>query len=160
MSPDALFATAGEDLFTLAQAIVALVLGGAIGWEREAAGKLAGLRTNMLVCLVAFLFTKIGLIATGVASDALNADLVEADPVRIVQAIVVGLSFLGTGVIFREPHGDRVHGLTTAATLLTVAPIGIALALDRYVLAVGVTILVLVVLRFVHRVEDRYFPQR
>jgi putative Mg2+ transporter-C (MgtC) family protein len=155
---DAFWATAATDLGVLAQACLALVLGGAIGFEREASGKWAGLRTNMLVCLAALLFTKTGLLATAYASEVLAADLVEADPVRIIQAIAVGISFLGAGVVFRDTEGHRVRGLTTAATLLTVAPVGIAVALERYVLAVGVTILVLLVLRGVGFVERRFFP--
>jgi len=158
MSPDVL-STAAEDLAVLGQAALALLLGGAIGLEREASRKWAGLRTNMLVCLAALLFTRVGLMATEYASLTLAADLVEADPVRIIQAVAVGISFLGAGLVIRDPEENRVRGLTTAATLLTVAPIGIAVAIGHYVLAVGVTLLVLLVLRGVSLLEARFFPE-
>jgi len=156
MDVDYFLTTALGDLLILAQALVAIILGGLVGMERESAGKLAGFRTNILVCLAAFLFTRIGVMITEDASLMLGAGLVEADPVRIVQAVVIGISFLGTGVIIRDPSEDRVHGLTTAATLLVVAPIGVAVALHHYVLAAGVTVLVLLVLRAFNRFEDRY----
>lgn len=145
-----------SDLLILLQAVVAVVLGGLVGLEREQAGKRAGLRTNILVCLSAFLFTRIGVMITEDAAMLLDVALVEADPVRIVQAVVIGISFLGTGVIIRDPTEDRVHGLTTAATLLVVAPIGVAVALHHYVLAAGITALTLIVLRAFNRFEDRY----
>lgn len=160
MNLDALAATAASDVGILAQAIVALILGGVIGFEREAAGKRAGLRTNMLVCLAAFLFTRIGVMIAEDAALVLDATLVEADPVRIVQAIVIGISFLGAGVIIREPERDRVHGITTAATLLVVAPIGVAVALHHYLLALGIAVLTLLVLRALSRFERRMFDGR
>lgn len=156
--PDAFLDTALADLGVLAQAVVAIVLGGLIGLEREASHKRAGLRTHMLVCLAALLFTRLGVVMTEVSAAALPPGLAEADPVRILQAIVIGVSFLGAGVILRDPAEARVHGLTTAATLLIVAPIGVAVGLGRYVLAVGVAGLVLLVLRLVHRFEHRFFP--
>jgi putative Mg2+ transporter-C (MgtC) family protein len=160
MDIDAFVAITAADLGVLVQALVAIILGGVVGLEREAAGKLAGFRTNILVCLASFLFTRIGILVTETASVTLDAGLVEADPIRIVQAIVVGISFLGTGVIIREPQEDRVHGLTTAATLLVVAPVGVAVAMHHYVLAVGVTVLTLIVLRAFNRLEDRLTGDR
>jgi putative Mg2+ transporter-C (MgtC) family protein len=144
------------DLAVLLHALLAVVLGGAVGAERELRGKGAGLRTSMLVCLAAFLFTTIGILLTSDAAAALAPGLVEADPVRIVQAIVIGISFLGAGVIIRDPSDERVHGLTSAATLLVVAPVGVAVAMNRYVLAVGITLLVLLILRGVRQFENRY----
>jgi len=160
MTPETFLATAVTDLGILLQAMVALALGGAIGYERELAGKRAGLRTNMLVCLAAFLFTRIGVMITEDAALVLDAGLVEADPVRIVQAVVIGISFLGAGVIIRDPSAERVHGLTSAATLLVVAPIGVSVALHHYVLAAGVTILTLIVLRVVNQFEDRVLHRK
>lgn len=148
------------DLVVLLHALLAVVLGGVIGAERELRGKGAGLRTSMLVCLAAFLFTKIGILVTSDAALTLAPDLVEADPVRIVQAIVIGISFLGAGVIIRDPSEERVHGLTSAATLLVVAPVGVAVALERYVLAAGVTLMVLLILRGVRKFENHYLRAR
>jgi putative Mg2+ transporter-C (MgtC) family protein len=117
------------------------------------AGKWAGLRTHMLVCLSALMFVKVGeaLVANVARSDLGNT--LQTDPVRMIEAIMSGIAFLGAGVIFRDPERNVARGLTTAASLLTVAPIGIAVAVERYVLAVGTTLLVLFVLRVVHWFE-------
>ena len=158
MDFDALARTAAQDLGVLAQALLALALGGAIGLEREAAGKGAGLRTNMLVCLGSFLFVEVGLYITAYFSTAFPDIEVVPDPIRVVQAVAVGISFIGAGIIFRDPEQSRMRGHTTAATLLAVAPIGVAVALERYVLAVGVTVLMVLVLRLVNKLEARFFP--
>lgn len=146
------------DLLILAESLLALVCGAAIGWERETAGKWAGLRTNMLVCFASALFVQVSELVVvrlvpmwaelGVEGDALGVD-----PIRIVQAIVVGISFVGAGAIFRSNDTDRVRGMTTAATLLAVAPIGIAIGVGHYVLAIGATVLVVFVLRVLERIE-------
>lgn len=153
MNPQSLLQSAPQELYVLWQAVIAIALGGVLGWEREAAGKWAGLRTHMLVCLAAMLFVKIGQFLITDAQAALNADTLRTDPVRIIEAIVTGIAFLGAGIIFRDPERNVARGLTTAASLLTVTPIGIAVAIERYVLAVGTTLLVLFVLRGMRRVE-------
>ncbi len=140
------------ELGILGQALVALALGGMVGWEREAAGKWAGFRTHMLVCLAAMLFVRLGqLLIADTAESA--ASLLRADPIRIFEAIATGVAFLGAGTIFRSRHGDQMRGLTTAASLFTVAPIGIAVAIDRYVLAAGITVLTIIVLRMLRALE-------
>lgn len=151
------------DLVMLAECALALVCGGLIGLERELAGKWAGLRTNMLVCFGAALFVKTSqLIVMTTAPMWQNAGLADsalgADPVRIVQAIVVGVSFVGAGAVFRDPDKNIARGMTTAATLLVVAPIGIAVAEGHYALAVGATLLVVFVLRVLDWVEKRFIP--
>jgi putative Mg2+ transporter-C (MgtC) family protein len=83
-------------------------------------------------------------------SDALR---LQTDPVRIVEAIVTGVSFLGAGTIFRRSHEETVEGLTTAACLLVCAAIGISVAVQRFVLAAIVTALAFFVLRGVKAVE-------
>ena len=147
-----------QDLAILAQGVLALALGGAVGWEREAAGKGAGLRTMMLVVFAAFLFVKVSVVLAVATAGADVSSRV--DPVRAVEAIAAVLAFLGAGVVFRDRSEDRVHGLTTAASLLATAPVGIAVALERYVLAVGATALLLVVLRLLLRFEQRVFEDR
>jgi len=142
---DLLTANALDDLHALAQALLVVVLGGAVGWERETAGKSAGLRTMILVALAAFLFVEVTLITAAALPNG------RADPTRAIQSIATGLPFLGAGIVFRE--GNRTRGLTTAASVLAVAPIGIAVALDRYVLAVGATLLLLFVLRVLERFD-------
>lgn len=153
------------DLVTLAECALALVCGGIIGLERELAGKWAGLRTNMLVCFAAALFVKTSqLIVLTTVPLWENAGLADtgfsADPVRIVQAIVVGISFVGAGAVFRDPDKNVARGMTTAATLLVVAPIGIAVAEGHYTLAIGATLLVVFVLRVLDWVERRFIPDK
>lgn len=155
--------TLSEDLLILAEIALALVCGGIIGLERELAGKGAGLRTNMLVCFAAALFVKVTQIVVLHTiplwvSAGFPYEAVGADPVRIVQAIVVGVSFVGAGAVFRDPGANVARGLTTAATLLVVAPIGIAVAEGHYTLAVGATLLVVFVLRVLDWVERRFIP--
>lgn len=81
-------------------------------------------------------------------------DAIAADPVRILQAVVIGVSFLGTGTIVRGQAPGEVQGLTTAASLLVSSGIGVATALRQFVLAIGVTLLVAIVLRVVGRIEQ------
>jgi putative Mg2+ transporter-C (MgtC) family protein len=133
--------------------VVALILGGALGWEREAAGKWAGFRTHMFVCLSSMLFVRLGqlLIADSAAHVAPVA--IRADPVHIIAAIATGVSFLGAGTIFRDPERDTARGLTTAASLLATASIGVAIAIDRYLIAIGVTLLSLLVLHTLRKLE-------
>lgn len=145
-----------EDLYFLLYALLALLLGGIIGYERETAGKGAGVRTNMLVCFAAYLFTHIGTLMTGDVSDILDEGIIQADPVRIIQAMVIGISFIGAGVIIHHTASDRIQGLTTAATLLVVAPIGVFVALGHFVPAIGVTFLTLLVLRGGLWLEAKY----
>lgn len=147
--PDALAA----DLRTLADGILALALGAVVGWERERKGKGAGFRTMMLVAFSAFLFVEVSLAAGLLAAGATGPD-VRSDPVRAIQAIATGLGFLGAGIVFRDREEDRTRGLTTAASLLVVSPIGIAVALEHYVLAVGSTIILVLVLSAAERVES------
>ena len=155
MDATALWQTVQPELYVLFQAVIALALGGLLGWERETAGKWAGLRTHMLICLAALLFVRVGqfLILDAEATD--QAQTLRTDPVRIIEATVTGISFLGAGIIFRDPERNVARGLTTAASVLTVAPLGNALAIERYVLAVGTTLLVLFVLRGMRRIEVR-----
>jgi putative Mg2+ transporter-C (MgtC) family protein len=145
--------TVTGDLYILFQAAIALALGGVLGWEREMAGKWAGLRTHMLVCLSSLMFIKVGEALVVSAHDSRLADTLQTDPVRMIEAVMTGIAFLGAGVVFRDPERNVARGLTTAASLLTVAPIGIAVAVERYVLAVGTTLLVLFVLRVMHWIE-------
>lgn len=148
------------ELRILGQAIVASVLGGVIGWERETAHKGAGLRTLMLICLASMVFVKAGQFVIEEIAESNPTDVIRADPMRILEAVVTGISFIGAGLVFRDPRQPVARGLTTAATLLVVALIGIAVAVDRYVLATGMTIFVLIILRGLNRLEAKYFGSK
>ncbi len=119
--------------------IIAGLLAGAVGLEREFAEKPAGLRTHMLVGATAAFIVALDLRAI---AELKSLNLIRPDPTQIITAIVIGISFLGAGTIFKKPRqdGEPVEGLTTGASLLSVAAIGIAVAFDAYVLAVGVTL--------------------
>lgn len=142
-----------QELYILLQALIALLLGGLLGWERESAGKWAGLRTHMLVCLSAMMFVRVGQFLIADSQQDLDPNTLRTDPVRIIEAIVAGVAFLGAGTVFRDRDAVKMRGLTTAASLLVVAPIGVAVAIERYVLAVGATLLTLFVLRVMLRFE-------
>jgi putative Mg2+ transporter-C (MgtC) family protein len=121
--------------------LVAAALGGALGYQRETHGKAAGLRTHILVAMGSAMFVMVPQ-QMGADHDAVS---------RVIQGLVAGIGFLGTGAIVkadREPHDHRgeVSGLTTAAGIWTTAAIGIAAGLGREVTAILATIFALVVL--------------
>ncbi|MGH8719557.1 MAG: MgtC/SapB family protein [Burkholderiales bacterium] len=99
----------------------------------------------------------VGLSAALVAEYAAhpNSDLLRFDPVRVVEAIVTGVSFLGAGTIFRSSETNRVEGLITAPSILLAAAVGISVALRQFALGVAVTVLVLLVLRGMRLMEKR-----
>ncbi len=137
----------------LVRLVLAVVLGGAIGWEREASSKPAGLRTNILICVGATLFTEVSLRFGGLAiAGAVR------DPARIAAQIVTGIGFLGAGTIIQAR--GTVTGLTTAATLWVVAGIGMAVGGGSYVEAVGATLLVLIVLVLLAPMENAIARRR
>jgi putative Mg2+ transporter-C (MgtC) family protein len=134
-----------ELLFELA---LAVVLGGAIGFEREWKNKPAGLRTNILICMAAVLFTEI----------SYRAGMVGGDHGRIAAQILTGVGFLGAGTILH--HKGSVTGLTSAATIWMVTAIGVTLGWGAYVDAIGATVLVLVVLAGLPRLEGWIHKRR
>jgi putative Mg2+ transporter-C (MgtC) family protein len=138
------------ELRLLLRLLAAAALAGVLGWERESAHKSAGLRTHMLVGIASSLFTVLGELA--VQSTSASATW-RADPIRVIQAVAVGIGFLGTGVIFVAKDGDRVLGLTTAASIWATAGVGIATGTGHYVLAVGSTVLLMLVLRVMSRFD-------
>lgn len=141
------------DLRILLQIIVACVLAGILGWERESAGKAAGLRTHILVGVAAAMFIVIG--ESMAASFRVFGDHVRFDAANLIGAIVTGISFLGAGMIIFRKGRSGIEGLTTAAGILTTAAIGMMVGLERYVLAAGSTLIVFIVLRFVSWIEPR-----
>ena len=132
-----------------------MILGGAIGIERGTANKPAGFRTHMLVAGAAALLVGLSDALIHRFSPGAYTELIESDPIRVIQAIIAGISFLGAGTIFRHPKKQHVEGLTTAASLLFSGAIGICVALRQFVLALAVTLLTLTVLRGVEFIERR-----
>jgi putative Mg2+ transporter-C (MgtC) family protein len=124
--------------------VLAALLGGIIGIEREIRDKPAGLRTNILICVGSTLFMSI---STKVA------ELLGGDPTRIAAQIISGIGFLGAGAVLHS-HGF-VLGLTTAATIWVVAGVGMALGSGMYAVAVFTTAISLATLCFLARIEDK-----
>lgn len=143
----------------IGEVALAMLLGGVIGFEREMADKPAGFRTQMLVAGAAALLVGLGdaMLRRFAMDSSINAS---SDPIRIVEAIVTGISFLGAGTIFRRDRTEQVEGLTTAASILLCAAIGISVALRQFVLAVGVTLLALFVLRGLTAIEKRLIKSK
>ena len=149
------------ELLILLRLLIAAILSGLIGYERERTGKQAGLRTHMLVAVGSAMFvsfTDLFTIATQPLAPPPPAGnfRVQIEPLTTVEAIVTGISFLGAGTIFVSGRQGRVKGLTTAASIWVTAAVGIAVGLERYVLAIGSTILILVILHVVQRLEPTH----
>lgn len=143
-----------EDLTVLAHVAIGMALGGVIGLEREVAGKPAGFRTLMLVTGASTLLVHL---SQALVEGFERGATAQPDPVRVMQAIVVGISFLGAGTIFRA--ADGVTGLTTAAAILFSSAIGIAVGLGEIVIALGGTALVLLALVAVRFTERLGWPR-
>lgn len=143
-----------SELVTLGRIAVAMVLGAFIGIEREHRDRPAGLRTHMLVSGAAALFVILGLDLIESYRSSVGVDPLRADPIRILEAIATAIAFLGAGTIIRSGP-DSVTGLTTAASLLLSAAVGMSVALSRWVLAVGIVLLALLALALLRRLEDR-----
>ena len=124
------------DLQMFLRLLVAVVLGALVGYERERAGKPAGVRTHGMVSLGAALFTVVSLHGFGETSD----------PARVAAQIVTGIGFLGAGAILHQR--GYVEGLTTAASLWVTAAIGLAVGVGMLFMSVATAILVFLLLRF------------
>jgi putative Mg2+ transporter-C (MgtC) family protein len=132
------------------------MLGVLIGFDREIENKPAGLRTHMLVTGAAALLVGLGDVVIEHFAVDIGTQLVSSDPVRIFEAVITGVSFLGAGTILRHKGGERIEGLTTAASILFAAAVGVSVGLAQFLLAAGATLLVLVTLRGLGLVERRF----
>ena len=130
--------------------ILAAIVGGVIGYERQAHNKSAGLRTHILVsvgsCLIMILSIQIYAAVQG---------LTNADPARLAAQVVSGIGFLGAGSIIKE--GPTVNGLTTAASLWVVSGVGLAVGGGYYVVAIATTVLSFLTLTLLGRIEKKYY---
>src|SRR3989344_3437083 len=127
---------------------VAALLGAVVGFERELARKVAGIRTHALVCLASALFTSISV-------DAFKEYIgsVGYDPSRIISNIIVGIGFIGAGAILR--HGSKVEGTTTAASLWAIAAVGVTVGVGLFKEAIIITVLIYTVLYIVWFIEQK-----
>ena len=138
----------------LLRVLVAGVLTGILGWERQSAGKPAGFRTLLLVGMAACLFVVAGE-AAAVTYPAGSSSL-RIEPFQLIQAVALGVGFLGSGVVFLTKDGTHVSGLTTAASIWATAAIGLTVGFGRYFLAAGTTVLMLVALRVLRRFDTSH----
>lgn len=138
-----------------ARLLIATALGGLIGWERERNNHPAGFRTHILVCVGS---TLIMLISTYGFSPFMEESQVRFSPDRIAAQVVSGIGFLGAGTILRQ--GFTVSGLTTAASLWVVAAIGLAVGCGLHFEAALTTVIALVSLELLNRVEGILFHRR
>lgn len=121
---------------------LAALLGGLLGWEREAHGKAAGVRTHMLVCMGSAMFVMIALQTGAQANEAS----------RVIQGVIAGVGFLGAGTILKDSAsegGPQVRGLTTAAGIWLTAAIGVAAGLGEEATALLSAVLAYGILRLV-----------
>ncbi|MBI2099746.1 MAG: MgtC/SapB family protein [Candidatus Vogelbacteria bacterium] len=143
-----------EMLELLLRLLVAVVLGASLGVERSLAGKTAGMRTYALVSLGAAMFVAI---SQAVTSQYMQIGMRNFDPLRVASQIVVGIGFLGAGLIIFKSH--KLRGLTTAAGLWVAAGIGMASGYGLYFLAIGgalFTLLIFTVLWQLEQVLERH----
>ena len=120
----------------LLRLLLAAALGAMIGFQREKSGKPAGLRTHILIGMGSALFTIVSIYGFGGG----------ADPARIAAGVVTGIGFIGAGVIFRGMRGDKVMGITTAASVWITAAIGLAAGAGLYIMAAAAAVVTLLVL--------------
>jgi len=130
---------AGQVTRIVLRLVIAAILGGVLGYERERQGKAAGVRTHMLVALGAALFVLV----------PQQAGVSGADMTRVIQGVVAGIGFLGAGAIIKGGAEESVKGLTTAAGIWLTAAIGIACGLGREATAVLSALLAFAILALV-----------
>lgn len=121
--------------------IISIVLGGFIGYDRERDGNDAGVRTYAAVCLGATIFT---LIATHLKGDTGSSS-------RIIANIITGIGFLGAGIVYRNSTKEGVQGLTSAATMWATAAVGVAVALNMFIVAVMSALMIYALLSLHHQ---------
>jgi putative Mg2+ transporter-C (MgtC) family protein len=131
-------------LTLVARLVIAAVLGGFLGFERERLGKPAGLRTHVLVALGSAVFV----------AASLEAGVSPNDLTRVVQGVATGIGFVGAGAILKSESHERVHGLTTAASVWLTAAVGMAVGAGRVWVPVVATLLALLVLSAGRRFEQ------
>lgn len=137
----------------------ACVVGGLFGFERKSRGKPAGMKTNMLACAGAAIVSVIQLmISNKTAEVGLDIGNIKADPTRLTAQVISGLGFLGAGVIMTG--GNKVRGLTTAATLWLVAILGIGIGYGFYYFILPASIMILLLSYLIKKFETTFIERR
>jgi putative Mg2+ transporter-C (MgtC) family protein len=139
------------DAVVLLRLVAAALVGVILGWPRQMSEKPIGMRTLALVSLGAAMVT----------TAALRFEPLQGDPnaiSRVLQGITVGVGFIGAGVILRDTSTNKVHGLTTATTVLIAAGLGISCGLGDWLVAVAGLVLAMIVIVVLKRFENRVSP--
>lgn len=134
------------ELESVIKILIAVLVGGFIGLERESANRPAGLRTHILVCVASALVMDMNIL--------LAREFINTDPVRLGAQVISGMGFLGAGTIIKE--GVNVRGLTTAAGLWAVACLGLVIGAGFYLLAVFASLVMLITLKTFNQLEQKY----
>lgn len=139
--------SSGQELdlicFVLPKILIATICGAIIGWEREKKNKVAGLRTNILICVGSAIFT--------ISALLLSQFFSLSDPSRIISTIVTGIGFLGGGVIMKTE--DKIIGITTASFIWVVSAIGILCGMGAMIMPIVLTMGLLMVSIIFEKVE-------
>ena len=138
-----------EELVIASKLLVAALLGAVVGYDRERHSRDAGLRTYASVCVGAALFTSIGGHLEDVAATS-----------RIVANVVMGIGFLGAGIVYKDANSGYSKGLTTAATIWCTAAIGVAVGLNMFVIAAAGALLGYFLISLHHRIWYMRWKQR
>lgn len=134
-----------ELAWVMVRLVAALALGALIGYERERAGKAAGLRTHMLVALGSALFV-IAALASGMGEDAMS---------RVIQGLITGIGFLGAGAILKIHEDKQIRGLTTAAGIWMTAAASVTIGLGQIIIGLVAGVVAWIVLAVIDRFEPR-----
>ena len=145
------------DLEIIFRILLAIALAFIPGMERELTGKFAGLRTHILVCVGACVFTILSLYGFQFSIHEQGV-LVQDDPARIAAQVITGIGFIGAGTVMR--HGSNVSGITTAATLWVCAAIGMSCGCGQYVTAIIASFTTLIVLISIRALEKNVLAKR
>jgi putative Mg2+ transporter-C (MgtC) family protein len=140
------------DIFSddVTRIIMAGVLGGIVGLERELNGHFAGLRTHMMVAIGCAVFMMAGIAVVGDQAEAVT---------RVIQGIAAGVGFLGAGTILKIDDKEKIKGLTTASSIWLAAALGTVAGLAEYALAAASAVVAVFILSFLRPVE-RYLARR
>ena len=144
------FPSASQAIRIAVRLLVAALLGGLLGYERERLGKAAGLRTHMLVTMGTAVFV-MSCAGVGMSLDGLS---------RVIQGLVTGIGFIGAGSILKLSEERDIQGLTTAAGVWMTAAIGVAVGLGSLGVAVLSTLFTLIILSFARRIERQVNERR
>lgn len=130
--------------------VIAVIIGGFIGLERESASRPAGFRTHILVCVASAMVMDINL--------QLAQNFINADPMRLGAQVISGMGFLGAGTIIKE--GATVKGLTTAAGLWSVACLGLIIGAGFYLMAAFASLVMMLTLKTFNQLEIKFSKQK